>query len=88
MLGPVLIGILIGNFSNILYDLTKREKGKVELQDLIAHTMYSLRLPMEIQSRVNEYYDITTESTINYDKEAFSGLNHFLSMKIMMATSK
>ena len=49
--------------------------------------MFSLQLPIELQNRVNEYYDITTESTLNYDKKAFDMLNHFLREKIVLIKS-
>lgn len=88
LLGPVMIGILIGQFSNILYDLTAKERQRTEVHDLIANTMYSLRLPIEIQNRVDEYYDITTESSIYYDQKAFDSLNYFLQDQIIIAKSK
>ena len=40
ILGPLMMGLLIAEFSNVLYILTKRERNKTEIQDMITSTMF------------------------------------------------
>jgi hypothetical protein len=80
-----MFGILVGNFANILYSFTKPERDKIEDLDMINQTMYSLQLPVDLQSRVIEYYDIVSESRLEYNKKAFQKLNHCLANKIFVS---
>ncbi|CAI2367246.1 unnamed protein product [Moneuplotes crassus] len=84
ILGPIMFGILIGNFSNILYDFTKAERESMEVLDMITQTMFSLRLPIDMQNRVSDFFDIVTQSRMEYNKKAFKSLNHALSNKILV----
>ena len=67
-IGSVLIGILIGQFTNVLLDLISKETQRNDDYDMIDSTMFWLKLPLEIQNRVKDYYDMIVESNYHYSK--------------------
>ena len=86
-IGSVLIGILIGQFTNVLLDLNSKETYQNEIYDMIDNTMFCLKLPLEIQNRIKEYYEMITESSYHYNKMSFSCLNSFYQDKIILQKS-
>lgn len=84
MSGPMLIGILIGNFTDIVYVLTSNERKKNDEVDMIETLMFGLQLPENIQNRVNEYYDMISDSTYFIDSKAFEMLNETMRDSIIM----
>ena len=54
---PVLMGVIIGQFSDLLNDITKRQRQTNEELDIINNWMTALKLPEEMQTRVLNYFD-------------------------------
>lgn len=75
MIGPVLVGIIIAQFSTVVEELTKDQKQKNDELDTLNGVMYSLRLPESIQSKILEYYYLTYESIFSYNPKSFSICN-------------
>lgn len=62
--GSIFIGSIVGNFSQILSDMSKKQRQLNEELDMICIVMTSLKVPEHIQSRVLEFYDF--KNTIKY----------------------
>ena len=84
VLGPILIGILIGEFADVISVLTSTARHKNEQIDMINSAMFYLKLSEDMRNRINEYYDMISESHYYYEKEAFKGLNDHLRETIIM----
>lgn len=57
-----MIGAIIGEFSDLIFNLTKDERAKNEEIDLIAQVMQSIKLPEQIQNRVYALYEYQSSS--------------------------
>ena len=54
--GSLVIGVLIGEFSSIMNDMSENQNRLNEEQDMITSMMIGLKLDEEIQINVHEYY--------------------------------
>lgn len=57
MIGIIVLGVIIGQFSSILSDMSKKQRMENEEFDLLSSVMQSLKIPEETQERVFEYYE-------------------------------
>ena len=55
--GAIVIGLTIGEFSSIVSAYSANERAKTDELDIISSVMMNLRLKVDVQSRVLEYYD-------------------------------
>lgn len=69
--GMIFIGMVIGEFTTLLSNLTKHERIMTEETDLINNVMLTLHLPEKIQSRVTQYYEDTTQSLFIHNPAAY-----------------
>ena len=78
VIGPVLMGIIIGQFSDLLNDITKRQRLANEELDIINNWMLQLRIPEDLQTRVLNYYDKIKGKHSTTIEQAFEFLNDSL----------
>lgn len=57
LLGSITLGLLIGNFSDLINNITKKARVEAEKVDFIHQMMFTLKLPEEIQNRILEYHE-------------------------------
>lgn len=78
ILGATLLGVVIGQFSNLLEVLTFRARMKNEEVDILNTSMFQLKISEGLQQRVVDYYELVSRSKYQYKEEAFETLNHSL----------
>lgn len=61
-LGTIFVGLIIGEFTHLLSEMTKKNTLKNEEIDIISQVMLSLKLPERIQDRVFDYYNGMNDS--------------------------
>lgn len=84
LLGPIVIGIIIGQFSSHMEHITQQEKQKTEEIDRINSVMFSLRINEVLQSRICkfkrlisivDYYNSIIDSRYNKRTDELDVLN-------------
>lgn len=84
LIGSIVIGLTIGEFSSIITAYTARDRAKNEELDIISTVMLSLRLPEDIQSRVLEYYDELVKADFIKEAHYYALLSPHLSNTVKL----
>lgn len=74
-IGSIVIGTIIGEFSNILSEMTKKARQQNEELHLIGSVMTTLKIPEETQNRIYEYFDIKNEGKYVKNEKFYEILN-------------
>jgi len=83
-IGSIVIGTIIGEFSNILSEMTKKARQQNEELHLIGSVMTTLKIPEETQNRVYEYFDIKNEGKYVRNEKFYEILNYSLQQTIRL----
>ncbi|CAI2370102.1 unnamed protein product [Moneuplotes crassus] len=75
LLGTVFIGAIIGEFTNLISVMTKKNTKLNEQEDVISTVMMNIKIPEHLQRRVLDYYDETIESKLIWSNEFFNYLS-------------
>jgi hypothetical protein len=84
LIGSIVIGTIIGEFSSILGEISKRARQQNEEMDMIQTVMTGLKITEEIQSRVFEYYDLKNERKFVKNASFYSFINDNLAKTIKL----
>lgn len=79
IVGAIVIGLTIGEFSAIITAITARDRAKNEELDIVNSVMFSLRLPENMQHRALEYYEELVKADFIKESNFYSHLSPHLS---------
>ena len=75
LVGAISIGVIIGQFSQLLSDADKAKRRKNDQYDRLTSKMTSLRVPEEIYSRITEYYEEKNKIQFISDRNVYKFFN-------------
>lgn len=84
LVGSVIIGTIIGEFSNILAEISRKSKQINEEFDMLTLIMYNLRVPEKVQTRVFKYYEERNMLKFVKHNEFYNYLNERLTKTVKL----
>ena len=75
LVGAISIGVIIGQFSQLLSDADKAKRRKNDQYDRLTSKMTNLRVPEEIYSRITEYYEEKGKIRFISDRNVYKFFN-------------
>lgn len=82
LVGAISIGVIIGQFSQLLSDADKAKRRKSERYDMLTSKMTRLRVPEEVYSRITSYYEEQDKIQFISDRNVYKFFNKTIKVQL------